>query len=130
MNLDQYKPMLRSKGTLVGRVLLALLFVFSGVGMLIGGIGNTAMYFESMGLPMATLLAIAVIIIKIGGGLALMVGYRVEEAALALLIFTGLTILVAHRSVDDMGLWKNLSIMGGMLYVMAYGAGEGWKLKM
>lgn len=129
MNLDQYKPMLRSKGTLLGRVLLALLFVFSGVGMLMGGIGNTAMYFDSMGLPMATLLAIVVIILKIGGGLALMAGYKVEEAALALLIFTGLTILVAHRSIDDMGLWKNLSIMGGMLYVMAYGAGTGWKLK-
>lgn len=129
MNLDQYKPMLRSKGTLLGRVLLALLFVFSGVGMLMGGIGNTAMYFDSMGLPMATLLAIVVIILKIGGGLALMAGYKVEEAALALLIFTGLTILVAHRSIDDMGLWKNLSIMGGMLYVMAYGAGAGWKLK-
>jgi putative oxidoreductase len=129
MNLNQYKPMLRSKGTLVGRVLLALLFVFSGVGMLMGGIGNTAMYFESMGLPMATLLAIAVIIVKIGGGLALAAGYRVEEAALALCIFTGLTILVAHRSIEDMGLWKNLSIMGGMLYVMAYGAGEGWRLK-
>lgn len=130
MNLDQYKPLLRSKGTLLGRILLGLLFAFSGFGMLMGGVGNTAMYFESMGLPMAGLLAIIVILVKIGGGLALIAGYKAEEAAFALLIFTGLTILVAHRSYEDINLWKNLSIMGGMLYVMAYGAGEGWKVKI
>lgn len=121
--------MLQSNGVLVGRVLLGLLFVYSGSGMLMGGIGNTAMYFASMGLPVASLLAVIVIALKISAGLCLMAGYKVEEAALALFIFTGLTIFVAHRSVEDINLWKNLSIMGGMIYVMAYGAGNGWRLK-
>ncbi|MCA9354767.1 MAG: DoxX family protein [Candidatus Kaiserbacteria bacterium] len=121
--------MLRTNGVLAGRFLLALLFVSSGVNMLLGGVGNTAMYFDSMGIPMATVAAVVIIALKIGAGLCLMLGVKVEEAALALFIFTGLTILIAHRDTADMNLWKNLSIMGGMLYVMAYGAGDGWKLK-
>ncbi len=130
MNLHSYKPMLQSTGTLVGRILLALLFVSGGFNMLMGGVGNTGMYFDSLGLPIPVLLAAAVIALKIGAGLALMTGYKAEEAAFALFVFTGLTILIAHMDTADMGLWKNLSIMGGLLYVMAYGPGEGWKLKL
>lgn len=129
MSLETYKPTLRSNGVLAGRFLLALLFVSSGINMLLGGIGNTAAYFESMGLPMAFILAILIVALKIGAGGAMMLGYKVEEAALALFIFTGLTILIAHRDTADINLWKNLAIMGGLLYAMAYGAGEGWKLK-
>jgi len=129
MNLNAYKPFLQTNGVLLGRFLLALLFVYSGTGMLMGGVGNTAAYFESMGIPMASLVAVLVIAVKIGGGLCMMLGVKVEEAALALFIFTGLTIFIAHRDTADMGLWKNLSIMGGLLYAMAYGAGHGWTLK-
>lgn len=122
--------MLLDKGTLVGRFLVALLFVSSGVNMLMGGVGNTAMYFETLGLPMPMVLALVVIAVKVIGGLCVMVGYKTEQAALALFVFTAGTILVAHLNTADMNLWKNLSIMGGLLYVMAYGPGEGWKLKM
>lgn len=126
--LESYKPMLRTTGTLVGRFLLALLFVSSGVNMLLGGIGNTAMYFDSVGVPMASIMAVVVIALKIGAGGALMLGYKAEEAAAALFIFTALTIYIAHMDPQDMNLWKNLSIMGGLLYVMAYGPGEGWTM--
>jgi len=127
MDIHQYKPLLQDKGVLIGRVLLALLFISTGVNMLLGGIGNTAMYFESMGVPLASLAVIIVIAVKIIAGISLLIGYKVEEAALALLVFTALTILVAHRDTADLNFWKNLSIMGGMFYVMAYGAGTGWK---
>lgn len=122
--------MLQTKGVLAGRILLALLFVSSGVNMLMGGVANTAMYFESMGVPVAGLTAIVVIAVKIIAGAALIVGYKVEEAAAALFVFVGLTIFIAHLNTEDINLWKNLSIMGGLLYVMAYGAGDGWKLNI
>lgn len=128
MSLDAYKATLQSTGTLVGRFLLALLFVSSGVNMLLGGIGNTAAYFDSLGLPIAGILALLVVALKIGAGGAMMLGIKTEEAAAALFVFTALTILIAHLSLEDMSFWKNLSIMGGLLYVMAYGAGDGWKL--
>jgi len=130
MNIAAYKETLQSNGALAGRILIALLFVSSGASMLMGGIGGTAMYFESLSLPVPMLLAVLVIAVKIIGGLCVMVGYRTEEAAAALFVFTGLTIAIAHLDVNDTGLWKNLSIMGGLLYVMAFGPGNGWKLNL
>ncbi len=97
--------------------------------MLLGGVGNSAMYFENIGLPMPMILVILVIALKLVAGIALMVGYKTEEAAFGLFVFTALTIFIAHMSTADMSLWKNLSIMGGLLYVMAYGPGDGWTLK-
>ena len=129
MSLHKHKMMLQSHGVLAGRFLLALLFVSSGINMLLGGVGNTAMYFDSMGVPVAGVAAMLVIALKISAGVAMMVGYKVEEAASALFVFTALTILIAHRDTADLNLWKNLAIMGGLLYAMAYGAGDGWKLK-
>jgi putative oxidoreductase len=129
MNMRKCKAKFQSQGILVGRILIALLFFVSGVNMLIGGVGNSAMYFESMGLPLSMLLAILVIALKIIAGGALILGYKAEEAAVFLFVFTGLTILIAHLDTADMGLWKNLSIMGGLLYVMAYGVGDAWVLK-
>ncbi len=69
------------------------------------------------------------IAVKILAGGALMLGYRTGLAAALLLGFTALTILFAHLNPDDINLWKNLAIIGGLLYAMAYGPGEGWKLK-
>ena len=120
--------MLQSNGVLLGRFLLGLLFFSSGVNILMGGVGNTSAYFESLGLPMAMLLTYAVLALKLVAGGGLMLGWKVEECATALFVFTLLTIFIAHRSMEDVNLWKNLAIMGGLLYAMAYGAGNGWRL--
>lgn len=127
MNYAQ-RQMLLTTGTTVGRMLMGLLFVFSGVGILMGGTSGTAAYFSSLGLPLAGLLVWVVLAIKIGAGGALMLGYRVGAAAALLILFTLGATLVAHLNPEDTGLWKNLAIIGGLLYVMAYGAGAGWKL--
>jgi uncharacterized membrane protein YphA (DoxX/SURF4 family) len=39
-----------------------------------------------------------------------------------------LATLIAHTDINDINLFKNLAIIGGLLYVLAYGAGEGWKM--
>lgn len=125
---DSKRTLLRSHGILLGRALIGLLFVFSGVGILVQGPAGAAGFYESMGLPMASLLVWVVIAIKLGAGGALMLGYRTGMAAAVLIVFTLLATLVAHMNTEDMNLWKNLAIIGGLLYAMAYGAGEGWKL--
>jgi uncharacterized membrane protein YphA (DoxX/SURF4 family) len=53
----------------------------------------------------------------------LMVGYRVGVAASALILFTLGTTLIAHMDPNDTNLFKNLAIVGGLLYVVAYGKG-------
>lgn len=128
MYLHSHTAFLQSNGILLGRILLGLLFFSSGVSMLMGGVGNTAGYFASLSIPMAGLVAWLVILVKIGAGGALMLGYKAQDAACLLLLFTLAATAVAHMNLEDMNLWKNLAIAGGLLYAMAYGNGNAWRI--
>jgi putative oxidoreductase len=124
---DSVRPPL----VLVGRVLLALMFVLSGFGKLTG-IEGTAGYIASAGLPMATALAVIVGLLEFLGGLALMAGFHARWAALALGLFTLVASLLFHNFwampadkafMQQLMFMKNLSIAGGMFVVAALGAG-------
>jgi putative oxidoreductase len=112
---------------LIGRILLAAIFLESGIGK-IGGYAGTQGYMESAGVPGALLPA--VIVIEVIGALALIAGYRTRIVALALAVFTILAALLFHRAPDPMQhlmLMKNLAIAGGMLILTARGPGA-WSL--
>lgn len=134
MMSESQRTLLRTHGTLLGRVLLGLLFLVSGLGMLANeaGVAGVAGMIGEKGLPLASLLAWIVVLTKVVGGSALILGYKVGKAACALFGFTLLATLFFHmgNGITDIMLLKNLSIMGGLLYVMAYGPGEGWRLRM
>lgn len=123
------RDVVRSKGTTIGRVLMGLLFFFSGLQILINGPENTSMFFASLGLPMASVLVWPVVMLKLGAGGALIAGWRTGVAACALILFTLLATLIAHMDINDINLFKNLAIVGGLLYMLAYGPGEGWKMR-
>lgn len=124
---DAQRTMLQTKGVVLARVLVGLLFVVSGLGMLTGPAGTVA-YYESLGIPMAGILVWVVIAVKVLGGGAVIIGKRVGIAAGALAVFTLIATVIGHSNIaDPMQLTqalKNLSIIGGLLYVMAYGAGS------
>lgn len=114
------RVLLETKGVVVGRVLLGFMFVYSGIGMLLmTGPENVAMYFDSLGIPLASLVVWLVIGLKIAAGSALVAGYKVEEAAGALIIFTLSATVIAHLDPADASLGKNLAIVGGLLYAAA-----------
>ena len=71
---------------LLGRVLLALIFVLSGQGK-IGGFAGTAAAIASKGLPLAEVLAVLTILIELGGGLFLILGWKARWAALIIFLF-------------------------------------------
>lgn len=117
---------------LAGRMLLALIFVISGIGK-ITGFAGTAAYMTSKGLPMAEYLLVPTIFIELGGALMLIVGYRARLAALVMFLFLIPVTLVFHNfwaapaaevQMQTINFLKNLSIMGGMLCVAAFGAGR------
>ena len=78
---------------LIGRILLALMFVLAGFSK-IGGFDGTVGYIASKGLPAPALLAALTIVLEVGGGLAIMFGYFTRWSALAL---AGFTLLARDR---------------------------------
>ena len=119
--------MAKQHGPLVGRILLALIFLIAGVGK-ITGFAGTVGYMEAYGVPMAQLLAVVAIVIEVGGGIMLIVGWQARWGAAALFLFTLIVTPIFHAFWSDPGeqvnFLKNLAIMGGLLYVMAYGPGN------
>lgn len=118
-------------GPLAGRILLAAIFVLSGVGK-IPGFDGTVGHIAARGLPLPQLAAVATIAIELGGGLMLAVGWKARTAAAALFAFTALASLVFHpfwgmpseqAELQRIMFLKNLAIMGGLLYVVVYGSG-------
>jgi putative oxidoreductase len=107
-----------------GRVLLAALFLLSGVGK-IGGYDATAGYMVSVGVPGALLPL--VIAIEVLGAAAIIVGWKTRLVAFALAGFTLLSAVIFHNNFADqiqmVMFLKNLSIAGGFLLLVANGAG-------
>lgn len=117
---------------LVGRILLALMFVMAGFSK-IGNFAGTAGYIASKGLPFSELVAAGTIALEVGGGLALVLGWRTRWAALALAVFTVLAAVIFHnywtlpaeqQMQQYQSFMKNVSIAGGMLVLAAFGAGR------
>jgi putative oxidoreductase len=111
--------------TLVARILLAHMFLISGIGKLGAGYAGTQGYMTSMGIPGALLPL--VIALEIGGGIALVVGFLTRWAALALAAFCIVSALLFHFNFGDqaqmINFMKNFSIAGGMLMLFVHGPG-------
>jgi putative oxidoreductase len=125
-------PALTSTAALIGRILLALMFVVAGVGK-IGGFDGTVGYIASKGLPLPVVLAAGTVALEIVAGVALIVGYKVRWAALALAAFTLLATVIFHaywampaeqQMVQQLMFLKNIAVTGGLLMVFALGAGR------
>jgi len=117
---------------LVGRILLALIFILSGWGK-ITGFDGTVGYIASKGMPMPQLMAIGAIAVEVLGGLALLAGFKARWAALAIFLFLIPTTIMFHNPAGLSGqeaqgqitnMLKNIAIMGGMLMVFAHGPGK------
>ena len=106
----------------LARVLVAYIFIVAGYGK-ISGYEATAGYMEAMGVPSALLPL--TILVELGGGLALLLGFQTRFAAFGLAVFSLITAFIFHGGVEDaINLMKNLSIAGGLFFVMLHGAGK------
>ena len=102
-------------------------FVFGcRVGKLTGFAGTVG-YVSAGGFPMPEVFAVLTIIIELGGGLMLLLGFHSRIAAKALIVFTVIATAVYHNVFADatqqVMLLKNLAIIGGLLYVAVFGPG-------
>jgi putative oxidoreductase len=117
---------------LVGRALLASLFIWSGWGKL-NGFSGAAGYIASKGIPMPQVLAALAIAMELGGGILLLIGLKARWIALA---FVGFLIIItpifhnfwdvpdAQVRMQQINFMKNVAILGGMLMIAAFGPGR------
>lgn len=116
---------------LIGRVLIALLFVPSGWGK-IAGFAGTAGYIASKGIPLPEVCAAIAVAAELGLGLLLLVGFQTRWVALLLAIFTAVITPIFHNywgvpeaqvMMQKLNFFKNYAITGGLLAFAAFGAG-------
>lgn len=120
-------------GLLVGRIFLVGIFVFSGAVKFVD-ISGTAAHIGSKGLPGPALLATAAGAVEVICGSMIALGWKTRIAALALILFTAVAGLLFHdfwnvpAGREQIGqmlhLWKNLSIVGGLMVLAIAGPGR------
>lgn len=124
-------PAASNAAALVGRILLALIFITSGFGKLTGFEGTVG-YIASKHLPLPAVAAAIAVICELGGGILLAVGFKARWAGLVLAIFTLAAGILFHdfwnadaaaKMGQSINFWKNVAISGGMLMVFAFGPG-------
>jgi len=109
-----------------GRILLSAIFVWSGWGKLTAPAATKA-YMAAMAMPMVDVGYVVAVLIELGLGLALLVGFKARWAALVLAGFSVVTGLIFHTNFGDqaqaINFMKNVAMAGGFLQVAAFGAG-------
>jgi putative oxidoreductase len=122
---------LQTPFSLVGRLLLALLFLPAGISK-IGGFAGTVGYIASKGLPLPQVGAGLAIAIEIGASIALILGWQTRWAALILAVFTLAATVFFHNfwamppeqaMMQQLMFYKNIAVIGGLLTLAAWGAG-------
>ncbi|PTQ12233.1 LysR family transcriptional regulator [Sphingomonas oleivorans] len=112
---------------LAGRILIAPLFLLSGLSKLAAPAATIGMI-ASSGLPFAPLGFALAVLVEIVGGLALIAGYRTRIVATIMALFTIAAALAFHNNLADQNqfihFFKNISIAGGLLQIVAFGAGR------
>ena len=134
MNTSSRDPF-RDLFALAARFLLAPMFLIAGFGKLTGFAGTVG-YMQSKGVPATEVLAVLALVVEIGGGLALVLGWKTRWAALALAGFTLVATAIFHAywaapadqaMVQSLFFLKNLGVTGGLLALAAFGPGA-WSL--
>lgn len=120
-------------GSLLGRIMIATIFLMSAVGNKIPHFNKTAGYMASEGVPMPQVMLVGAILFLIAGSLSIIVGFKARLGAALLLVFLMLATYFFHdfwtfedaqaQQMQMIQFMKNLALMGTMLFIMANGSG-------
>ena len=115
----------------LGRVLIALIFAYLGYLQAMSFAGTVG-YFAKWGFPLPEVSAVLAVAIELGGGVLLVLGWKTRWVACGLVLYTAIATAVAHRywtyppgeAFNQMShFFKNLSLIGGLILLTAFGPG-------
>ena len=118
--------------TLLGRILLSLIFILSGFGKIADWSG-TASSMSAKGMVAVPFFLTMAILFELGGGLSVLLGFKARWGALALICFLIPATLIFHnfwaftgaeQRMQMINFLKNLAIMGGLLLLVLRGPGH------
>jgi len=112
---------------LIGRILLVLIFLNSGIGK-VGNFEGTAQYMAKFGMPFTNYFLIGAIFLELVGSITVVLGFFARFGAMLLLIFLIPTTLIFHTNFADrmqmIQFMKNMSMFGGCLLLLGAGSGR------
>ncbi|NWG03318.1 MAG: DoxX family protein [Syntrophaceae bacterium] len=118
---------LKAFGSLIGRILLALIFLNSGIGK-IGNFEGTAQYMAKFGMSNTSFFLFGAIVFELVGSVTIILGYFTRIGALLILVFLIPTTLIFHTNFADrmqmIMFLKNVSMFGGCLLLLSQGPGR------
>jgi putative oxidoreductase len=121
-SLEKYSD----QAAFIGRLFFSSMFLLFAYGKLTGYAG-TVSYMSSLGLPAPSLFTLLAIIIELGGGFLMLVGYQTRLVALGLAIYVLISAFIGHFQLGDFNQYqhfmKNMAIVGGALAFVAFGGG-------
>lgn len=129
---DKFESFFSGWVPLIGRVLLAMVFLMAGYSKITGWEGTSA-YMASVGMPLVPVFLVGAIAAEVLGGLSLILGVKARWGAAALFLFLIPATLVFHafwnlsgpeQGLQTMMFIKNLAIMGGLAMITAFGSGR------
>ena len=123
---------LENTSLLLGRFLMGLYFILPGLGK-VNDFAGTSEYMAAHQVPLIPVLLVITIIIQLGAGAALIVGFKGKWAALVLALLTVVISVYMHnfwavaeadRAHETQNFFKNMGIVAGLLMVSALGTGR------
>ena len=112
---------------LLGRILMSAVFIHGGIGQALAPTATMA-YFVKQGLPMVGAAYAVSLAVELGAGILFLAGYKTRLTALILAAWSIATAMVAHYHPESreqvIHFYKNVCMAGGLLQIVAYGAGR------
>ena len=132
MNVNAPDDTVTDGVALIARIVMSMMFITSGFGKLMG-FGPTVEHIAAKGVPLPEIAAVIAILIELGGGLAVLFGWKTRWAAIAYVLFLIVITPIFHnfwtmegaaRMANNINFMKNVTILGGFLLLYAFGPGK------
>lgn len=123
---DNMDEKIKDYAVLSLRIVLGIIFIYHGYPKLFGGLGSTAQFFASIGIPFASFFAVVVALVEFFGGIALIIGFLTRWASLFLLIDMIVAFFLVHLkngfSIQNGGIEFVLILIAGLITLKILGA--------